>query len=99
MENEEVILLEEIDVNEGARKGNVEIWMTDLETEIFRSMKEIAKRSVKQYTQVSRTDWVKNWPGQIVLAVSQIFWTQDVEQVLHEGKKRNMMLLSDKLAN
>ena len=99
MENEEVILLEEIDVNEGGRKGNVEIWMTDLETEIFRSMKEICKRSVKQYTQVPRTDWVKNWPGQIVLAVSQIFWTQDVEQVLHEGKKRNMMLLSDKLAS
>jgi dynein heavy chain len=76
MEREEVPLIEHIDVNEGDRKGNVEIWMTDLEKSMFATLKEKTKQAVENYTQVARTEWVKSWPGQIILCVSQIFWTK-----------------------
>jgi dynein heavy chain len=63
-------LIKSIDVNEGNRKGNVEVWMSDLEKAMFETMKQITRRSFTQYSQLDRAQWVLNWPGQVVLAVS-----------------------------
>ena len=32
-----------------------------------------------------RTEWVQKWPGQAVLGVSQVFWTQDAETAITNG--------------
>ena len=37
------------------------------------------------YAQEAREDWVKDWPGQVVLCVSQIYWTQEVHDALQDG--------------
>lgn len=34
--------------------------------------------------QVSRDQWVLQWPGQVVICVSSIFWTQEVSAALEE---------------
>ena len=36
-------------------------------------------------TETPRDKWVLEWPGQVVLAVSQIFWTKDVADTLRQG--------------
>lgn len=74
-EKEEVGFLKPIDVNEGDKKGNVENWMLDIEAQMIASLKKLAKDSLMQYTSTPRTKWSTSWPGQIVLAISQIFWT------------------------
>jgi len=37
---------------------------------------------VKAYLQEPRDQWVQNWPGQVVLCVSQIYWTAHVHAAL-----------------
>lgn len=83
-EQEYVQFNKKIDVNEGEKKGNVERWMFEIEAVMRKSLKDIAKDSICEYEKVKRTDWVKHWPGQIILAVDQIFWTRGVEQAIKE---------------
>ena len=45
------------------------------------SLVSIIKESVEAYKNTPRKDWVIDWPGQIVLAGSQIYWTTEVEEV------------------
>jgi dynein heavy chain len=35
----------------------------------------------------------------VILAVSQIYWTMQVEEALNEGKKRSLILLGEKLTS
>ncbi len=49
---------------------------------MYKSVKKSVRDSVGDY--VSRGDrpqWVLNWPGQVVLAVSQVYWTSEVAEV------------------
>jgi dynein heavy chain, axonemal len=71
-----------VDVNEGDKKGNVEKWMLEIETAMRKSLSQACKDSLHQYYNMKRTEWVKNWPGQIILAVDQIDWTTGVEDAI-----------------
>jgi len=88
-EKEEVNFLKPIDVNEGERKGNVEIWMLDIEKEMIACLKKLAKDSLGTYKNMPRTEWCKFYPGQIVLAISQIYWTTEVENAIKDGELKD----------
>lgn len=32
-----------------------------------------------------RTEWVLSWPGQVVIAGCQVFWTTEVSEALEQG--------------
>lgn len=49
------------------------------------SIKESCKLGVAAYAGQSREKWVLEWPGQVVLAVTAIFWTADVTNALKNG--------------
>jgi len=78
-EGEEVKFDKPVDVNDGEKKGNVEKWMLEIEAGMKRSLKGICKESLQAYLNVPRTTWVRQWPGQIVLAVNSTHWTTEVE--------------------
>lgn len=42
------------------------------------SMQEVCHKGLEAYTATPRASWVLEWPSQVVLAVSAIFWTQEV---------------------
>ena len=44
-----------------------------------------AQRSAADYGSTPRNEWVLKWPGQVVLNVSQLFWTREVETALKTG--------------
>lgn len=48
-------------------------------------LKALAKQSLQAYPKEERTTWSKAWPGQVVLAISQIYWTTEVEQAITDG--------------
>lgn len=69
-EGEVVQFDSKVDVNEGEKKGNVEKWMLEIEAQMRKTLQKICKDSMNQYNTTERTQWVRNWPGQIVLAAN-----------------------------
>ncbi len=83
-EGEEVRFDTKVDVNEGDKKGNVEKWMLEIESVMRKTLWKICKDAMIEYPNPQRIDWVRNWPGQIVLAASSIHWTTGVEQAIKD---------------
>lgn len=61
-EKEEVKFNKSIDVNEGPRKGNVEIWLLEIEKMMIETLITITKDSILD-SERERTEWVRKWPG------------------------------------
>ena len=69
-EGEEVDFEKAVDVNAGDKKGNVEKWMLEIEAMMRKSLKNITKESMIKYKTTPRSEWVRSWPGQVILAVN-----------------------------
>ncbi|GAB1605521.1 dynein axonemal heavy chain 1-like isoform X5 [Argonauta hians] len=65
--------------------GNVECWMLSIEESMKESLRLIIKYALEAYPQSTRTNWVLEWPGQVVIAVCQTFWTEGVTEGLMSG--------------
>jgi dynein heavy chain len=83
-EGEEVDLKKPVDVHAGDKKGNVEKWMLEIEGSMRMTLRQLTSDALHEFYKIKRTTWVKNWPGQIVLAADQIDWTKCVEQAIGE---------------
>lgn len=70
-------------------QGNVEIWLGEVERRMRNSVRYQIQESMKAYTSVARTQWVRDWPAMVVLAVSAIFWSAEVEEAI-TGKTHNI---------
>ncbi|KAJ3337633.1 hypothetical protein HDU93_000776 [Gonapodya sp. JEL0774] len=66
-------------------KGNVEEWLLKTEEAMRKSVHKVLLDGLHTYLQKPRTQWVLDWPGQVVLAVSHIFFTQEVAEAFKTG--------------
>jgi dynein heavy chain len=73
-------------INPVDAKGAVERWLKEFELVMRDTVLDSITRSLKAYTQTSRAEWTADWPGQVVLTVNQIHWTQGVARAIHKGK-------------
>ena len=62
------------------KNKNVEDWMTELEEQMKSSVRSVLLKSIADYTEVPREEWVMSHPGQCVLNGSQVRWTTEVEE-------------------
>ncbi|XP_069141245.1 dynein axonemal heavy chain 3-like isoform X4 [Argopecten irradians] len=65
--------------------GLVERWLLQVEDVMKLSLREVSIKAVKAYPNVPRKEWVLQWPGQVVLAASQIHWTSEVTQAINSN--------------
>ncbi|KAI4462791.1 dynein heavy chain 1 axonemal-like protein [Holotrichia oblita] len=70
-------------------KGNVECWLLVVEESMKNTIRTTFGDSLEDLAIKQRQEWVLLWPGQIVIAGSQTFWTAGVENgiitdTLHE---------------
>lgn len=75
---------ERVSLGKGLRaRGNVEEWLGKVEEAMFSSLKKAMKQSLSDFeASESREEWLKRWPSQIVLTVSQTMWSRDLSEIL-----------------
>jgi dynein heavy chain len=77
-EKEVVPLVEVLDP--ATARGNVEVWLLDLERVMRDTLKQVCQDAIADYPTKDRIEWTACWPGQLVLNVSQLYWTKDFEE-------------------
>ncbi|XP_068019795.1 dynein axonemal heavy chain 12 isoform X1 [Melanerpes formicivorus] len=84
-EGERVELISTISTSEA--QGAVEKWLIQVEDTMLKTIRDVIVKSRMAYLETERKRWVLEWPGQVVLCVSQMFWTSEVHEVLCSGSK------------
>lgn len=46
------------------------------------SVREFLRISIEAYPEMERPDWVLKWPGQVVIAGCQTYWSKEVEEAI-----------------
>lgn len=81
---DEIVDLVDI-ISTTAARGQVEKWLIELERAMRKSVKNIIKQAIDAYPIKERTAWILDWPGQTILCVSQLYWTQQIELAMRKG--------------
>ncbi|GFT10189.1 dynein heavy chain 12, axonemal [Nephila pilipes] len=82
-EGEEVFLSSIISTKEA--RGQVEKWLLQVQDVMLVSVRNVILDAHKSYAITARITWIVQWPGQVVLCVSQIYWTAEVHGAIAEG--------------
>ena len=63
----------------------VEKWLLCVQQVMIKSLCDVMGQSVEAYLTTPREKWVLEWPGQVVIAASSIYWTEDVSDAIRNG--------------
>jgi dynein heavy chain len=96
-EGEEVKLDKPVDPETSANKGNVEKWLLEIESIQWDSVRTLTVGSLEQYLTLPRKQWILNWPAQVILGVSCVYWTIEVTDALRQGGGSALAACNDKL--
>ncbi|NWJ00116.1 DYH3 protein, partial [Crypturellus undulatus] len=66
-------------------KGMVEKWLLQVEEMMLASVRKVLQDGIRGYVKVPRKEWVLQWPGQVVICVSSIYWTKEVSEAISKG--------------
>uniref|UniRef100_A0A8B9C0Z5 Dynein axonemal heavy chain 3 n=1 Tax=Anser brachyrhynchus TaxID=132585 RepID=A0A8B9C0Z5_9AVES len=72
-------------------KGMVEKWLLQVEEMMLASVRQVLQDGIKGYIEVPRKTWVLQWPGQVVICVSSIYWTEEVSEAITKGTLRDFL--------
>jgi dynein heavy chain len=62
----------------------VEKWLLQVEDVMISSLRKVVIDSKNVYPTTPRNNWVLQWPGQVVLCVSSMFWTTEVVEAMEK---------------
>lgn len=72
VEGEQVHFYKPVDPNVTA----VEWWLLEAEQVIKQTLHTVSGSALEAYSTKPRSEWILDWPGQLVLNCSQVFWTK-----------------------
>lgn len=82
--SEQEIVNLSITINTAKARGQVEKWLVDLEGSMKTTVREVIGKALMAYQKTARQEWVVQWPGQVVLAVSSTYWTTEMVQAIRQ---------------
>ncbi|XP_059835308.1 dynein axonemal heavy chain 3 [Hypanus sabinus] len=86
-------------INPAKAKGMVEKWLLQVEEMMLSSIKHVIKEGIADYVQLPRRKWVLQWPGQVVISVSSIYWTSQVSEAIKNGTLPDYLQKSNEQIN
>jgi dynein heavy chain, axonemal len=88
---------EKVQFNRGLKaRGSVEDWIGSVEEAMFAALKRCMKYSYQVYRAMDRIRWLNDQPSQVVLAVSQQKWAEDVHEILDSDDALNKLIEFEK---
>lgn len=93
VENEKITFIETVNP---AATGAVERWLLDVESDIRRTLHKVAGDALEAYPRNERSKWILEWPGQLVLNCSQVYWTKDVNDAIQRAGSKGLAAYADK---
>lgn len=73
-------------------RGNVEAWLSQVEENMFSTVKKLVKTGLADYDDASRSSWLLDHSGQVVLTVTQILWSKEVTECLESSEPAKALL-------
>nr|KAI8726196.1 hypothetical protein BgiMline_034663 [Biomphalaria glabrata] len=78
---------EKIGLGKGLKaRGNVEDWLGKVEEAMFASIRQLCKKSIKDYETMSFLSWIMSNASQVVLTICEMMWTRDVTAILRDSR-------------
>ncbi|GAB1599971.1 hypothetical protein Ahia01_000274600, partial [Argonauta hians] len=71
-----------VTVRPAKAKGMVEKWLLEVQITMISSMRQVIHESLDAYSANPRNKWVIEWPGQVVICSSSIYWTSEVSDAM-----------------
>ncbi|NXA07095.1 DYH3 protein, partial [Sapayoa aenigma] len=71
--------------------GMVEKWLFQVEEMMLASVRQVIQDGIGGYIKVPRKTWVLQWPGQAVICVSSIYWTEEVSEAISKGTLQDFL--------
>lgn len=68
-----------------------------VEEQMLLSVRDVIERAHKAYVISERVNWVREWPGQVVICVSSMYWTSDVHEQLNKGELKSVIKYHESL--
>ncbi|MGH0135647.1 UNVERIFIED_CONTAM: hypothetical protein FKN15_057952 [Acipenser sinensis] len=65
--------------------GMVEKWLQQVEEMMLSSVRQVIQDGTEGYIQLPRKKWVLQWPGQVVICVSSIYWTKEMSEAIQQN--------------
>ncbi|RHY56820.1 hypothetical protein DYB38_001612 [Aphanomyces astaci] len=100
-QGETVLLKNTVNPESAKNKGNVEMWLLELEVFQWDTLRDHTMRAIGTYPKEVREEWILKWPAQVVLGASQVYWTQEVNKAIvdkgNEGLKEYVEVLNTQL--
>ncbi|KAG5499406.1 hypothetical protein JIQ42_04223 [Leishmania sp. Namibia] len=69
-------------VNPSDHHNQVELWLQAVENVMKATVRDQLRQAIGDYTQRKRTEFIRAWPGQVVIAVCSFFWTMEATQAM-----------------
>jgi dynein heavy chain len=82
-------------INPSKARGMVEKWLIQVEDQMLLSIRMIIKEALNAYESRDRKLWVLEWPGQIIICTSQVYWTKEVEESILNNTLQECLLRSN----
>lgn len=71
-------------------QGMVEKWLLQVEDVMISSLRKVIIDSKNGYPSTPRNQWVLQWPGQVILCVSSMFWTSEVVEAMGKDNGKGL---------
>ncbi|KAL3693679.1 hypothetical protein R1sor_007330 [Riccia sorocarpa] len=77
-------------------KGNVELWLIEVEKMMKETLTIVAQDAAADYAVTPRPQWMLKWPGMLILCASQIHWTTEVAVAIESGGNAGLQAYEQK---